>query len=102
MKKLKTLVACAAILTLTGCGTVADFSTTPYGIAQKEGVEAAKQWCIQRNIDIAGTTAAVSLLGRFVDVPLKVAVAPFEALAGPFVHGTTAIRDAQCTALQDQ
>ena len=96
MKKLKTLVACAAILTLTGCGTVADLSVTPYGIAQKEGVEAAKAWCTQREIDVSKCSG----VGRFIDVPFKVVAAPVEALVGPVVHGTTAVRDSQCEALQ--
>ena len=102
MKKLKTLVACAAILTLTGCGTVADLSVTPYSIAQTQGVDAAKAWCIQRNIDLNTATAVKSIAGRIVDVPSRLALAPLEAFVGPIFHGTTAVRDLQCEALQGQ
>ena len=98
MKKLKTLVACAALLTLVGCGTVGDLTVTPYGIAAEKGVDAAKAWCTQRDIDLA----SAKVLGRFIDVPLKVVTAPIEALVGPVIHGTTAVRDSQCFALTGQ
>ena len=102
MKKLNVMLACMLALSLSGCGTIADLSVTPYGIAADKGVEAAKAWCIQRDVDLASAKAASSLFGRFVDVPLKVVAAPVEALAGPVLHGTTAVRDAQCEYLIGQ
>ena len=98
MKKLNVVLAFMTALVLSGCGSVGDLTVTPYGVVAEKGVEAAKAWCVQREIDIAGAR----VLGRFVDVPLKLAVAPFEAFVGPVIHGTTAVRDAQCEALQGQ
>ena len=98
MKKLNVALACMLALSLSGCGTVADISVTPYGIAAEKGVDAAKAWCIQREIDVS----SAAVLGRFVDIPLKVVAAPVEALIGPVIHGTTAVRDAQCEALTGQ
>ena len=89
-------------MTLTGCGTTADLSTTPYSIAADKGVDAAKAWCMQRQVDANGARLLRSMLGGAIDVPLKLVAAPIEAFVGPVLHGTTVVRDQQCASLLEQ
>ena len=93
------LLIVAATFTLVGCGTVADITTGPATIASTQGIEAAKEWCKQREADLAGLGALAHIGGGLFDFPFKVAVAPVEAVVGPVLHGTSVVRDQQCATL---
>lgn len=96
------LTILAFTLALAGCATVADPYITPAQIYAEQGRDAALAWCDQRDVDLASMKGSAQLIGRLVDVPVKVVTAPVEAFVGPVIRGTTAVRDQQCALIRGQ
>ena len=89
----------AATLLLGGCGSALDLSTGPMDIAQTQGIEAAKQWCKDRQMLKAEVGALHTIGGALFDLAV-VPISAAEAVVGSTVlEGTSYIRDKQCATL---
>ena len=89
----------AATLLLGGCGSTLDITASPATIAKTEGIEAAVEWCHEREIVKAEAGILAHLGAAVIDLPLNVITAPVQVVAGPVLQGTTHIRDEQCATL---
>ena len=104
MKKMKLVLAFAAAMIVSGCSGTFNLLENPAGIAQTQGVDAAIDWCDERDIDLGvveGVKAVAGAAGLAFDVAtLPVAVVPAILTGGEFLNYTTISRDKQCEALR--
>ena len=106
MKKTKIILAFAAAMIMSGCagGGTFDLSANPSEIARTQGVDAAIEWCDNRDADlqaIAGVKHIANIAGVAFDLGAAVAQVPVVALTGEaIIDSTTASRNSACATLR--
>ena len=105
MKGTKIILTFAAAMIMSGCaGGTFDLSANPSEIARTQGVDAAIEWCDNRDADLgaaAGVKHIADVAGFAFDIGAAVAQLPVVALSGKaIIDSTTALRNAECAALR--